>query len=114
MAGVMKIPVGSELICEYRGLGGQPGEFADRETGEMIAYSEKHRFEYEDASGVIGHLELRSSKIDQVAAFNVDDLNKGDYVRIEGVVTVRDDGGYFTPQKVERCKADGKPLVAAA
>ena len=87
----------------YTGKSGDGGTFTDGETGEVIAFSEAHAFDYDSADGNVQRLVLRAEKIDKVAeGFDVAKLRRyADAVTIEGDIVLNTEGrSYFRPSKM--------------
>lgn len=91
------------LRAEYRGQ--QPGgDFTDRQTGEVVTYGPKLKFENEGPDGDVSLLAFRESDFDKCSPpFDASTLAKGDEVEMvcQIVIGERDsDRSYIRPLSV--------------
>jgi len=96
----MKLPFTLPL-AEYRGTTRQAGSF-DNEQGVTINFSERVRFEYEDADGVLQDIEFGLPQLDEVATFDVTKLARGELVTLSGEVGEGRRGIYVRPLSITR------------
>jgi hypothetical protein len=75
------------FLAEYRGKA-QESEFTDRETGEKVQLAANFKFEYTLADGEPDTIAFRHTALDRAATFDVDELMRGDWVHIDGVVVI--------------------------
>jgi len=93
----MRIPFVIE-DAEYRGPVRLGGSF-DGDDGVSVSYTGKHRFEYDDADGVLQEVELSEAQCDRAQPpFDVTTVKRGDLFAIRGVFVVKD--GYPVVQEV--------------
>lgn len=79
----MRIPFGCE--AEYRGQAPE-GKFTNQETGEVVEYGPKLRFEVDLPDGDVETITIRLKQLDDVSDFDAGKLKKGERVFLEGVV----------------------------
>jgi hypothetical protein len=116
MSGITRVPIGGPIVAEFRGFARSAGEFTDKTTGEVIKFDQTVRFETEDTDGVLVNLDFGVKSLDEASDFDARQLQRGDFVAIEGVAVLgTDSGGYLRLQKVRRCDSSGKvkPVAAA-
>jgi len=109
---MLQLPV--LCFAEYRGAA-PPGTFVNSE-GEKIEFGPKLKFEYETHEGDVVLIPLSSSQLDTAADFDVQMLDKGQRVRLEGLVTLQDRGsprGSFFRPTVVTLADDGDELQVA-
>jgi len=93
--------------AEYRGTPRKAGEFTNRQTGEVIPFGDLHKFEWEDADGVLQAVEFAQKACDEAADFDVQKLKRGERVSIELTVGESKNGGgmYVMPRSIRRLSA---------
>lgn len=111
----LRLPI--EFTAEYRGQ--QPaGEFVRKDTGEVVSFPPKLKFEYETDDGDVTIVPIGATQLDKCEpAFDHAALKKGQVLRLSGFAILQDRGSdrdsYFAIQSVAYADNEVKPLKVA-
>jgi hypothetical protein len=108
-----------DVVVELRGT--RPaGQFVNRESGQLVEYPASAKFEYELPNGDVGNLEVSGSALAKAeGGFDFNTAQKGQKVRLVGVVRDGDRGSYLQvltaePGGAEQSNSASRPAAARA
>jgi hypothetical protein len=98
-----------DRVLEYRGREAEGYSFVS-DKGERVDLAPMLRFEFETDDGDVGLVDIRASAFDNARALlEWQDLKRGDYVRVQGVINLQERGSgkdsYFSVKVVEPAPA---------
>jgi hypothetical protein len=99
-----RIAFPTEFDAYFVGKSGDSGEFRDAESGDIVKFSEAVMFTFDGADGNAQSLDVRISRLDQLADFDVRALKKFEKVRITGNALIGEGSArsFFAPVSITK------------